>query len=267
MKRSSYFIICLVLVIVAALACVTVYKVRSLSVPDVSPSLCVIPLDTHERIEEVEFSSINHSLYKDYLFYAISVELSDSTERPYFTIDSIFRKYVDISVRDNRLKLDIINDPMNEPRRRIEEMIQISSRYDHVIRLYLPRYPLARISSTFGRLEINGLDTKRLTMFSNDHLNMDNCHIDSLFLTAGGYAKMKFKDSVIDYMRLHMEDNFIKINCCDSSALIRKLDFIACEGIKNDVFLNEANIDTLRWDPPHPTQLTVRIKHPINIVK
>lgn len=267
MKRTSYIIICLVIVIIITLACATAYKVKSLSLPDISPSLCVIPLDIDEKIDEVEFSSTNHSLYKDYLFYAISVELSDSTERPYFTIDSIFRKYVDISVRDNRLKLDIVNEPMNEPRRRIEEMMQISSHYNHVIRLYLPHHPLTRISSTFGRLEINGLDTRKLTMFSNDHLNLDNCNIDSLILTAGGYAKMKFKDSTIDYMRLQMEDNFIKINCSDSTALIKKLDFIACEGIKTDVYLNEANIDTFRWDPPHPTQLTVRIKHPINIVK
>lgn len=273
MKKTTYFIIGLVLVIILTLTCLTLYKVRSLSLPEYKTSLCIIPLETkemvetQEKIEEVEFSSKNHSLDKDYLFYTISVVLNDSIEHPYLTIDSIFRKYLDISVRDGRLKLDIIKDPASEPQNKIQEMINVSILYDNVIRLYLPRHPLTRVSSTFGRLEINGLDTKKLTMFSNDHLNLDNCHIDSLLLTAGGYAKMKFKDSTIDYMRLHMEDNFIKINCSDSTALIKKLDFIACEGIKTDVFLNQANIDTLRWDPPHPTQLTVRIKNPINIVK
>lgn len=267
MKKTTYYIIGLVFVIIMTLICVTLYKVKSLSSHDFRPAICVVPLETRERIDEVEFSSRDHTLEKDYLFYSISVELSDSIERPYLTIDSIFRKYVDISVRDNRLKLDIVHDPANEPQEKIERMINISAYYDQVIKIYLPRHPLTRISSTFGRLEISGLDTGKLTMFSNDHLNLENCHIDSLLLTAGGYAKMKFKDSTINYMRLHMEDNFIKINCCDSTALIKKLDFIACEGIKTDVYLNQANIDTLRWDPPQPTQLTVRIKNPINIVK
>ncbi|MDE6556236.1 MAG: hypothetical protein K2K55_04655, partial [Duncaniella sp.] len=149
----------------------------------------------------------------------------------------------------------------------VEDMLKISVHRNPLIKLTLPKQPLSRISSTLRFIGIKGLQTGKLTLFSNHDLDLDNCQIDSLMLTASGSAKMKFKDSLVGYMRLRMEDNFLKINCCDSTGLIRKLDFITREGKKTDLYLNDANIDTLKWNPEKPTQLTIRTKHPINIVK
>lgn len=268
MKKTSYFLICLVIVVIATLAAITFYKIKSISGSNIKPAECNIILSPQGPIDEVEFSSKPKSTVEEYLLNnGVCIEMTDSVDRPVITVDSIFRDYINIRLTDNRLKLDVSRDLSNEPKARIHEMLTICSYYDQSIRLVMPRHPLSRISSTFGMLEIRNLDTKKLTLFSNDRLFLTDCHIDSLILTAGGNAKMNFRDSAIDYMKLSMEDNFLKINCCDSSTLIKKVDFIARGNIKTNVFLNEANIDTFRWDPPEPTQLTVRIKHPINIVK
>lgn len=267
MKKTSYFLICLIIALLAVIASMAIYEIRSTKIYSGTYTSSIIPLEVDEPINEVEFSMNIPKDMEPFFFSGVKIEINDSVEKPRLEVDSLIKKYINTRFYDKRLKVEVTMDEFDETREKMANIMIAGIRSSWPLRLVLPPSPLHRISSTFGGIKITGLETDKLSLFSNDHLEMTDCHIDSLIQSAGGDAKLTFKDSSIEYMRLSMEDNFIKINCCDSSSLIKKVDFIARENIKTNVFLNEANIDTFRWDPAHATQLTVRIKHPINIVK
>ena len=265
MKRTTYIIIGLMLAGLVGLVGLTSYIVRTHSAKEVKTTECIVPLEFDSPIEEIEFLS-RIELDNGNMFSRISVEMSDSVESPYWIIDSLIRNYVDVSVMDHRLKIEMVDEPLNGVGDKLDMMLNLYTYYNNNITLRLPSLPLKSISSDTG-MKICGLNTGKVKMYSRDHLNLYNCKIDSLMLTAKGTAKLTFKDSAIDYMRLHLNSNMLKIDCCDSTTLIRKLDFIARKGKKTDVYLNKANIDTLRWNQTDVSQLTLRMRQPINIVK
>lgn len=265
MKRTTYIIIGLILTVLVGVAALSYFKMREYSEREVSSSPCRLPLELDGTIEEVEFSS-RHAIYHDLIFNSIVIEMNDSVRNPYLTIDSLFRDYIDVSVLDHRLKLEMLSDPLDGDGDKSEMMLNLCIDYKNKITLYLPRLPLKSVTSD-APMRIRSLETDKIIMYSDGHLDLDSCRIDSLMLTAKGGAKLKFRDSAIDYMRLRLNSNFVKIDCCDSTAIIRKLDFTARKGKKTDVYLNQANIDTLRWDQTDVSQLTLRMRQPINIVK
>lgn len=261
MKKTTYAIIALS--VVAILSIVIYVPVRDehtrpLSVGELRP----YPIGHTDGIDEIDFSMPNDDSILARIFSGVEVEISDTLSQPVLVVDTLYRQFVDVDIEGSRMMLSMkLGAPMQI---NIREIYVAST---SSLKIMLPPWPLRKISSTHAKMSITGLDTDRLQLFCNDNLYLTDCRIDSAFFTLGGYAKCRFKESEINFMRLNMEDNFLKIDCCDSSAVIHKLDFKPLRNVKTDVYLNPANIDTLVWNRNDSAQLTLRMKHPIIIQK
>ncbi len=228
------------------------------------------PIRCAEPITEIDFSMPNDASIAARIFSGLDIELTDSVDSPVLLIDSIYTKYVHTAVDDNILKIDVRLTDTSKKLNNVKSVTIIypsQNFHPSSIKLIMPKWPLSRITSTHGILVITGLDVNNLQLYQNDILKMTDCHIDSAFFKLGGYARTRFKDCEINFMSLEMDDSFIKIDCCDSTSVIHKLDFKPVKNIKTDIYLNTANIDTLLWNRNDSAQITLRTKHPITIVK
>lgn len=262
MKKTTYAITALLIAIfmfVVIYVPITDHRTVSLTMGELYP----YPIDYTEEIDEINLSVPNDASPFAKLFNGLEIEISDSLERPILLVDSIYRQFINVDTEENRMLLSVHPSEMEEPQNIREIIVNANSS----LKIMLPEWTLKKITTTHAKLSVSGLDSDHLQIYCNDHLIMTDCHIDSAFFTLGGYAKCMLKDSEINFMQLDMEDNFIKIDCCDSSAVIHKLDFKPLKNVKTDVYLNPANIDTLIWNRNDSAQLTIRTKHPITLIK
>ena len=220
-------------------------------------------LGISEPISEVALSVLNKETHLAQMFNGLDIAISDTVVSPQLCVDSIFLRYLTTDFNNGKLSISLTLSDFKD------KIVSISKRPKgpHSVRLTLPGNTLRNVATDYGRLSIRGLDTESLTLCIGSRLTLENCHIDSAFITTREYTKTKFKECSFEYMKIALKDNYIKIDCCDSTSLIKKLDLEPSEHLKTDLDLNEANIDTFRLDNDSRAKVNIRIKYPANLTK
>ncbi|MBD5300251.1 MAG: hypothetical protein HDS17_02110 [Bacteroides sp.] len=206
-----------------------------------------------------------------------AVEMSDSVSAPCLRTTYEWQKLLTTAVAGDTLNVAFNLDNLVDSLRMAEDDSHpyLSSEEFWGITVIIPR-----------GMTLRGVDGRqRLVMLKNFNggsvevqtnrcaLSVRNCTLDSIIVPKLGVPKLSVDSSTVNYVRIPLGEDDLKVDCKDASGLIKRMEVRGVNKVKaknrGDLNLADANISTLVWSPA-PTDsvrtLDLRIKDGMEII-
>lgn len=211
--------------------------------------------------------------------FGFSVEESDSVTGPCVLTSAEWQKSLTATVAGDTLKVAVNLDNVLDSIRKVQNNAYpypcLTSAAPWGITVVIPRgMPLHRVDGQWMALMLKNFKRGSVEVQLNGYsLVMKNCSLDSVIVPELGMTKLRVDSSTVNYVRVPLGKDDLKVNCYDGSGLIKRMEVRGVNKVKaknrGDLNLADANISTLVWSPA-PTDsvrtLNLKIKEGMEII-
>ncbi len=192
----------------------------------------------------------------------VAVEERDSLAAPYLLTIDAHKECIKPVMNGDTLNLIVnfnaIADTINSA-----NVINFSDEGSWLVKVVVPKGSLRSIKNYWHSLSLKDFDAKALSIKTDNRLNLTSCRIDSLYCRSR-IERLKFDKSSVGYMLMTSAPYDGKIDCCDGSGEIGRLEIKAHNSC--DMDLSKANVRSLVWIPEKESaQLHIRNNGPYEI--